>query len=488
MVMALLRSPLPILSLAAMAALAGLAGWPDPGLAGRLAGTALALLLAWTALAVLRPLGLALREIAPRAARVPERGAMAAGWLLLDPGEAVRRIRAVRREAERDRREALQALASELEREVRASTRRVAEQSAVLDSGMGDLAQLSGRVGAEAARVADAAAETLAATQGVAAAIEALGASTREIGARAGDAGAVVQEVVATGAAARSTIETLAGTARQIGDVTALIGEIASRTNLLALNATIEAARAGAAGRGFAVVAGEVKELAARTARATEEIAGRIAEIQATTRDAVDTVGRIDGDITALAEVARAVTLSVEQQIHATDEIGRSVVRTSAAAETMSSAMRAVAEEAGASGRRAEAVAAASRTVTAAFAELEQTLIRVLFDAAPAINRRGEHRHPVDLDGWLSLGGFDAPVRLRDLSTGGARVEGVDGSADAASGILRITGLRSGLPVTVRARERGALRLAFELDDPTALELRRFVDRMIERSETRVAG
>ncbi len=47
----------------------------------------------------------------------------------------------------------------------------------------------------------------------------------------------------------------------QVSDLSALVNDIAKRTNLLSLNASIEAARAGDKGKGFAVVASEIREL-----------------------------------------------------------------------------------------------------------------------------------------------------------------------------------------------------------------------------------
>ncbi len=188
----------------------------------------------------------------------------------------------------------------------------------------------------------------------VSAAMEQVSVSVAEVAAGAGHASetaTTTRELIQTGsqnmtrsfdAAQRAVdavgesgnaIEELRMSIARIGHITEVIKEIADQTNLLALNAAIEAARAGEQGRGFAVVADEVRKLAERTGKSTDEIAGMVGEVQATTDTAVTSMRRAADEV----QKGQQLLSTTKEQF---GEIGRSSDDALATAQHIANATR----------------------------------------------------------------------------------------------------------------------------------------------------
>jgi methyl-accepting chemotaxis protein len=232
--------------------------------------------------------------------------------------------------------------------------------------------------------------------QTVATGAEEMGASIKDIAKNATEAARVATSAVTAAESANATVTKLGNSSAEIGQVIKVITSIAQQTNLLALNATIEAARAGEAGKGFAVVANEVKELAKKTAKATEDISRKIETIQVDTKAAVESIGTISEVIHEINGISNTIATAVEEQNATTNEMARNVSEAAHGSGEITSNIAGVAEAAESTSQGAADTQKAAQQLVETSAELRRLVEQFKLDASEngrgAAQRRAQSR------------------------------------------------------------------------------------------------
>lgn len=190
----------------------------------------------------------------------------------------------------------------------------------------------------------------------------------------------------------------LNGQATAINKVVELLGSIAEEVHLLALNAAIEAASAGEYGERFRVVAREIKDLAHRANRSTQEAQNLVFEVQQSSQSTQQLVERgrslistvhdantrlsmsLTGLETSSQEVAEAVhsLVSMANQVNErTEEIRQATQQQHTASEQVLIAIRSVSEVADQTATSTELIVTSSSELDNLTDQLGSVLNRV---------------------------------------------------------------------------------------------------------------
>lgn len=131
-------------------------------------------------------------------------------------------------------------------------------------------------------------------------------------------------------------IKRLGESSQEIGNIVALINDIADQTNILALNAAIQASMAGEAGRGFAVVADEVQRLAERSASATKQIETLVKTIQTDPNEAVISMEQTTSEVVRGANLSKDAGVALDEIQNVSGNLAKLIANISDAAKLQS--------------------------------------------------------------------------------------------------------------------------------------------------------